>query len=165
MLKRLIPDFARSATAVKKNQYKKRHYVIDPQAYQVQTDRRVSFVKAKMLLQTSVKDQLRNLLSVEVWSRYQLLWYHNFQIEWDLSHGKLKLARTGFSASASVGYPWLTDICLSNMVESRLKNLGILRMRKRRVSIKVTKKPSKFLDTTLVLSDEIINRQSFFHFN
>ena len=37
-------------------------------------------------------------------------------------------------------------------------------MRKRRVSIKLTKKPSKFLDTTLVLSDEIINRQSSFHF-
>ena len=119
MLKRLIPVFARSATAVKKN--KKRRYVIDPQAYQVQTDRRVSFVKVKMWFQTSVKDPFSNLLSVE---RFDLVINYSdttiFKLSETLSHGKPKLAGTGFSASASVGYPWLTDICPSNMVESRL---------------------------------------------
>lgn len=113
MLKRLIPVFARSATAVKKNQYKKGVTSLTHRHTKFKQTR-VSFVKAKMLVQTSVKVRWRFDLVIN-YSDTTI-----FKLSETLSHGKPKLAGTGISASASVGYPWLTDICPSNMVESRL---------------------------------------------
>ena len=164
MLKRLIPVFARSATAVKKNQYKKDITSLTHRHTKVKQTEGFRLWRPKCCFKQAWK------ISLGIFFRWRFDLVINysdstiFKLSETLSHGKPKLAGTGFSASASVGYPWLTDICPSNMVESGFLNLGILHMIKPRVGIKLTKKPSKFLDTTLVLSVEIINRQSSFHF-